>query len=40
VKVGDWYISENYIVIRVYGFESQPYRLPIFLTHRIFALEL
>jgi len=24
----------------VYGFESHPYRLPIFLTHRIFSLEL
>lgn len=29
----------NNIVLRVYGFEEEPYRLPVFLTKRTFDLE-
>ena len=39
-RVGDWFLSEHNIVIRVYGFPHQPYVLPEFLTMRVFALEL
>lgn len=38
-QVGDWFLYQDYTVIRIYGFEDQPYRLPKFLTRRIFALE-
>ena len=38
--IGDWFLSENYIVIRVYGFDRPPYRLPTFLTPKIFAMEV
>ena len=38
--VGDWFLFEDYTVIRVYGFEGPPYRLPAFLTPRLFALEV
>ena len=38
-KVGDWYLYENYTEIRVYGALLAPYKLPKFLTTRIFALE-
>ena len=31
---------QDYTVIRVYGCEEQPYKLPVFLTPRIFALEV
>jgi hypothetical protein len=37
--VGDWYLFEYHIEIRIYGAEIQPFLLPIFLTPRIFALE-
>lgn len=30
----------EYTMIRVYGFENQPYRLPSFLTPRILSLEV
>ena len=30
----------DYTVIRVYGCEEPPYKLPVFLTPRIFALEV
>ena len=39
-RVKDWFLSEDNIVIRVYGFTRQPYVLPAFLTFRMFALEL
>ena len=39
-KFGDWYFFGDYIVITIYGFESHPYILPIFLTHIFFQLEL
>ena len=38
-RVGDWFLYRGYTVLRVYGFTGQPYRLPSFLTPRIFALE-
>jgi hypothetical protein len=38
--IGDWFLSEDYIVIRIYGFDKPPYRLPTFLTPRIFAMEI
>ena len=37
--VGDWFLYKYFIVLRVYGFEDEPYRLPVFLTKRIFVLE-
>lgn len=37
--VGGWFLYKYFIVLRVYGFEDEPYRLPIFLTKRIFVLE-
>lgn len=39
-QIGDWFLYPEYIVIRVYGSEDQPYRLPSFLTLRIFSLEV
>ena len=38
-RVGDWFLYRDYTVLRIYGFTDQPYRLPAFLTPRIFALE-
>jgi len=38
-RLGDWCLVEDHIIIRVYGFEQDPYKLPIFLTPRIFSLE-
>ena len=38
-KIGDWFLYKDFIVLRVYGFTGEPYRLPVFLTPRIFALE-
>ena len=35
----EWFMMEEGIVIRVYGFVHQPYVLPAFLTPRIFSLE-
>ena len=37
--MGDWFLYRDYTILRVYGFTGQPYRLPSFLTPRIFALE-
>ena len=37
--VGDWFLYEDYIVLRVYGFMEEPYKLPAFLTKIIFVLE-
>ena len=39
-RIGDWFLFLKYIVIRVYGFEHQPYMLPSFLTPQIFSLEV
>lgn len=38
--IGDCFLSENYTVINVYGFDKLPYRLPAFLTPKIFAMEI
>ena len=36
-RVGDWFLHKDSIVLGVYGFTGQPYKLPAFLTPRIFA---
>jgi hypothetical protein len=38
-RLGDWYLAEDHTIITVYGFEQDPYKLPIFLTPRIFNFE-
>ena len=37
--VGDWFCFEDCTLIRIYGFEGEPFRLPKFTTRRLFALE-
>ena len=37
--VGDWFCFADYTLIRVYGFEGEPFRLPKFASRRLFALE-
>ena len=39
-RIGDWFLFEQGIVIRLYGFVHQSYMLPTFFTVRVFALEL
>lgn len=39
VKVGDWFLFEDYEEIRYYGDEGAPYRLPTFVPTRLFSLE-
>ena len=36
-KLGDWFLFEDHTIIRVYGFEDEPFLLPSFLTPRIYA---
>ena len=38
--IGYWFLFKDYTIIRVYGLEENPYRLPTFLTPRIFSLEV
>ena len=38
-RVGDWFLYKDFTVLRIYGFIGEPYRLPAFLTPKIFALE-
>jgi hypothetical protein len=38
-RTGDWFLSGNHTLIKVYGSESQPYLLPKFLKLRVFSLE-
>jgi len=38
-NIGDWYYYQNHIVIRIYGCELSPYRLPKYVPMRLFALE-
>jgi len=38
-KIGDWYLYQNHSVIRIYGCELCPYRLPRYVPMRLFALE-
>ena len=40
IRFGDWFLSEDNTMIRVYGFTRQPYVLPTFFMLRMFALEL
>ena len=37
--VGDWFCFKDYTLIRVYGFEGEPFRLPKFTSRRLFAIE-
>ena len=37
--VGDWFCYQDFTIIKVYGFEGEPYKLPKFLTRIIFVLE-
>ena len=39
-QIGDWFLSQDYAILRIYGFEEQPYRHPSFLKPRIFSLEV
>ena len=39
-RVGDWFLSKENTMIRVYGFTHRPYVLLVFLTLRMFALDL
>jgi len=38
VAIGDWFLFETYIVLKIYGFNGDPYMLPMFMTPRIFSL--
>ena len=38
--IGDQFCYQGFIVIKVYGFEGTPYKLPKFLTRRLFVLEI
>ena len=38
-SIGDWYFYQNHTVIRIYGCELHPYRLPKYVPMRLFALE-
>ena len=39
-QIGDWFLFLEHTIIRVYGFEHPPYRLPTFLTPCVFSLEV
>ena len=39
-KIGDWFLIEFKMTIRLYGFLHQPYILPTFLNTKVFSLEL
>lgn len=38
-QVGDWYLYQNHIEIRIYGCELAPYKLPKYLPMRLFSLD-
>ena len=38
-SIGNWYLYQNHIVIRIYGCELNPFRLPRYVPMRLFALE-
>jgi len=38
-NIGDWYFYQNHTVIRIYGCELSPYKLPKYVPMRLFALE-
>ena len=37
--MGDWYLYQDHIEIKIYGCQLTPYKLPKYLPMRIFALE-
>ena len=37
-RIGDWFLYKDFIVLTIYGFTGEPYRLPAFLTPIVFAL--
>jgi hypothetical protein len=37
--VGDWFLFKYFTLIRIYGFEDQPYQFPIYISPRLFSLE-
>jgi len=39
LRVGDWFILKEFIVIRIYVFELEPYQLPIYIPPILFSLE-
>ena len=39
-QIGDQFLYQDYTIIRVYGSEEQPYRIPSFLNPSIFSLEV
>ena len=39
-SMGDWFLFENGMVIRFYGFNQPPYLLHAFLTPRVFSMDL
>ena len=38
-NIGDWYFYQHHTVIRIYGCELAPYRLPRYVPMRLFSLE-
>ncbi len=38
-SIGDWYFYQHFTVIRIYGCELRPYKLPRYVPMRLFALE-
>ena len=38
-NIGDWFCFKDYVVIRVYGFAGEPFKLPKFTSRRLFVLE-
>lgn len=38
-NVGDWYLYQNHIEIKIYGFDLPPYKMPKYLPMILFALE-
>jgi hypothetical protein len=39
IKVGDWYMYQNYTILKIYRLEVEPYLLLVYLTPQIFSLE-
>ena len=38
-RIGDWLLYKDFTVLRIYGFTGEPYRIFVFLTPKVFALE-
>ena len=38
-SIGDWYFYQDHTVIRIYGCELAPYRLPKYVPMRLFSLD-